>query len=44
MFVFIYKLVQCILSRLYGKQLPIFSFLAGVIGAFFVWREKNSVN
>jgi peroxisomal membrane protein 4 len=44
LFVFIYKLVQCLLTRLYGKQLPVFSFVAGIIGAFFVWKEKNSVN
>jgi peroxisomal membrane protein 4 len=43
-FVFIYKLIQCILSRLYGKSIPFFSFVAGLIGAFFVWKEKNSVN
>ena len=44
MFVFIYKLVQCALSHLYGKSIPTFSFVAGVIGAYFVWSEKNSVN
>jgi len=43
-FVFIYKLVQCFLSRAYGKVLPVFSFIAGIIGAYFVWSEKNSVN
>jgi peroxisomal membrane protein 4 len=44
MFVFIYKIIQCLLARLYGKSIPFFSFVAGVIGSFFVWREKNSVN
>jgi hypothetical protein len=43
-FVFIYKLVQCILSRAFGKVHPIFSFFAGIIGAYFVWSERNSVN
>ena len=43
-FVFIYKLIQCLLSRLYGKVIPLFSFIAGIIGAYFVWSEKNSVN
>ena len=43
-FVFIYKLIQCLLSRLYGRVLPSFSFIAGLIGAYFVWSEKNSVN
>lgn len=43
-FVFIYKLIQCILARIYGKTTPLFSFVAGVIGAYFVWKDKNSVN
>jgi len=43
-FVFIYKLVQCMLSHAYGKVLPVFSFMAGIVGAYFVWSDKNSVN
>lgn len=43
-FVFIYKLVQCALMQLFNRSHPVFSFIAGIVGAFFVWRERNSVN
>ena len=43
-FVFIYKLIQGILTQLYGKKHPVFGFIAGIIGAFFIWRERNTVN
>ena len=43
-FVFIYKIVQCLLTQAYGKRHPAFSFIAGIIGAFFIWSERNTVN
>ena len=43
-FVFIYKLVQCALQQAFKRTHPIFSFIAGIVGSFFVWRERNSVN
>ena len=44
MFVFIYKLVQCALTNLAGKRRNIFAFIAGIVGASVVWRERNAVN
>ena len=44
LFVFLYKLIQSGLSNVYGKRLNIFAFIAGVIAASVVWREKNAVN
>ena len=44
LFVFLYKLIQCGLSNMYGKRLHVFAFVAGIIGASVVWRERNSVN
>lgn len=43
-FVFLYKLIQCGLSNVYGRRLNFFAFIAGIIGACVVWRERNSVN
>lgn len=43
-FVFVYKIAQCVLQQLFKQSHPVFSFLAGVIGAYVVWREKNSIN
>ncbi|CDW72618.1 peroxisomal membrane protein 4 [Stylonychia lemnae] len=43
-FVFIYKLVQCALQQLFNQKNPVFSFVAGIIGAYFVWRDRNSIN
>ncbi len=43
-FVFIYKVTQCILSQIFKTCHPIFSFIAGVVGACVVWRERNSIN
>ncbi len=44
MFVFIYKLIQCALSNLSGKRRNAFAFIAGIVGASVVWRERNAVN
>ncbi|TNV77184.1 hypothetical protein FGO68_gene7853 [Halteria grandinella] len=43
-FVFVYKIAQCVLQQLFRKHHPAFSFIAGVIGAYVVWRDKNSIN
>ena len=44
LFVFIYKLIQCLLARLTGASHPFHSFFAGIIGAYFIWSERNAVN
>lgn len=44
MFVFIYKLIQNGLELLTGKRRNFYAFIAGVIGASIVWREKNAIN
>ena len=44
LFVFIYKLVQCALTKIFGKTHPSYSFFAGIIGAFFIWKDRNAVN
>lgn len=44
LFVFIYKLVQCALSNMAGKRRNFFAFVAGIIGAAVVWRERNAIN
>ena len=43
-FVFVYKVVQCMLQQVFQKSHPGFAFVAGVVGAYFVWRDKNSIN
>ena len=43
-FVLIYKLTQCALYQFFDKQHSGFAFLAGMVGAFFVWRDHNSIN
>ena len=43
-FVFIYKLVQCLLTQAFGKRHHAFSFVAGIVGAYFIWSERNTVN
>ena len=43
-FVFVYKIAQCVLQQLFRRSHPFFSFIAGVIGAYVVWRDKNSIN
>jgi len=44
LFVFIYKLVQCALTKLSGKRRHAFAFVAGIVGASVVWRERNTIN
>ena len=44
MFVFIYKLLQCGMSRMAGKRYNVFAFIAGIIGATVVWSERNVIN
>ena len=44
LFVFIYKLIQCALTKLSGKRRNAFAFVAGIIGASVVWRERNVIN
>ena len=43
-FILIYKVVVCILKRLFNTQNKLINFLAGIIGAIFVWRKKSNVN
>ena len=43
-FVFIYKLVQTILTQFFGKSYKEFNFVAGIIGAYFIWSDRNTVN
>lgn len=43
-FVFVYKIAQCVLQQVFKRHHPIFSFIAGVIGAYVIWRDKNSIN
>ena len=44
LFVFIYKLIQGALTYYTGKKRNIYAFIAGIIGASVVWRERNAVN
>ena len=44
LFVFLYKLVYGALSQMYGKKVHFFAFIAGLVGASVVWRERNAVN
>ena len=43
-FVFVYKIAQCVLQQIFKRHHPIFSFIAGVIGAYVIWRDKNTIN
>ena len=43
-FVFIYKLVQGLLWKAFGKRHNAFAFVAGIIGAYFIWSDRNTVN
>ena len=36
--------MQCALTNLTGKRRNAFAFIAGIIGASVVWRERNAVN
>ena len=44
LFVFIYKLILGGLTYLTGKKRNFYAFIAGVIGASVVWRERNVIN
>ena len=44
MFVFIYKMIQCALTRFTGQRRNFYAFIAGTIGAALVWRERNAIN
>jgi peroxisomal membrane protein 4 len=44
LFVLIYKTTVCILRRLFNTQNKICNFLAGLIGAYFMWSKKTNVN
>jgi peroxisomal membrane protein 4 len=43
-FVFIYKSVVCILKRIFKTNSKLINFIAGLIGSYFVWTKKTSVN
>jgi peroxisomal membrane protein 4 len=43
-FAFIYKSLVCILRKIFGRKSPIFAFIAGIVGSYYVFREKTSVN
>ena len=44
LFVFIYKLTLGCLTKLFGKRRNAFAFIAGIVGASIVWRERNVIN
>jgi len=44
LFVFIYKLVQCALTNISGRRRNAWAFVAGIVGATCVWRERNAIN
>lgn len=44
LYVFIYKSVCCLLRKLFNKNYSFIPFVAGVIGSFFMWSTKTSVN
>lgn len=44
LFVLLYKLVQCALTNVSGKRRNAYAFIAGIVGATIVWRERNAVN
>ena len=44
LFVFIYKLIQCFLTNLTGKRRNIYAFIAGILGASVIWRERTAIN
>lgn len=43
-FALIYKTVVCILKRLFNSDNKVINFIAGLVGAFFVWKNKSNVN
>ena len=43
-YVFIYKLSCCILKRLLNSKSNAINFIAGLIGSYFMWSDKNPVN
>ena len=43
-FVFIYKVALCVLQQVFQKRHSGFAFIAGIVGAYFVWRDKNTIN
>ena len=43
-FVFIYKLTCCILKNILKNDFKFINFIAGILGGFFIWARKTSVN
>lgn len=41
---FIYKAAQCFFKKIFNTAHPFTAFLAGIVGAFFVWRHHNNVS
>lgn len=44
LFVLIYKTLVCVLRRIFNTQNKICNFIAGVIGAYFMWSKRTNVN
>lgn len=43
-FVFIYKTSVCLIKRILKTNTKIINLIAGIIGAYFIWSKKSSVN
>jgi peroxisomal membrane protein 4 len=43
-FVLIYKTTVCLLRRFLKTNSNVINFIAGVIGSYFIWTKKTSVN
>ena len=44
MFVLIYKTLVCMIKGIFRSNNKLSNFIAGVIGAYFIWAKKTSVN
>jgi len=43
-FVFIYKTSVCLIKRIFKTNNKLTNFIAGIIGAYFIWSKRSSVN
>ena len=43
-FAFIFKLISCLLRQLFSTNSKLIDLIAGSVGAYFVWSERNEVN
>jgi peroxisomal membrane protein 4 len=44
LFVFIYKSTVCILKNLFKSKHRVINFIAGLVGSYFMWTKRSSVN